>query len=386
MSDKPLKVCYFGTYRANYARNQIIMAGLQSQGIEVIECHEKLWQSVEDRVGTASGGWLRPSFWWRVVKTYFKLLWHYRQIEDYDVLMVGYPGHFDIFLAWMLAKIRRAPLAWDVLNSLYLITTERGISERSPLTVKLIRLFERKACLLPDMLFLDTEEFVNWFGATHNIPTDKFRLIQIGVDERFFTPLEKRATDDIFRVIYYGTYIPNHGVEHIVRAANLLEEDASIKIEMIGSGPEQPKARQLATNLKLKNLHFVDWLAREDLIKHIANADLLMGAFGTTRQLELTNNNKIYEGFAMKKPVISGDLPALPEILQHEEHLFLCQRGDPKSLAEGILTLKAQPELRKKLVANGKKLVHQHFDTHCIGQRAAKHLQELVAQKAQRKG
>ena len=31
------------------------------------------------------------------------------------------------------------------------------------------------------------------------------------------------------------------------------------------------------------------------------------------------------------------------------------------------------------LVENGKVLVHQHFDTHCIGQRAAGHLRELVS-------
>ncbi|HBX68362.1 MAG TPA: hypothetical protein DEH25_02970, partial [Chloroflexi bacterium] len=151
-----LKVCYFGTYRENYARNQIIIAGLRGNGINVIECHEKLWQSVDDRVGAASGGWLRPQFWWRVIKTYFNLLRYYHQIGNYDVLFVGYPGHFDVFLAWVLAKIRRKPLAWDVLNSLYLITTERGITERSPLTVKFIRMVERWACQLPDMLFLDT--------------------------------------------------------------------------------------------------------------------------------------------------------------------------------------------------------------------------------------
>lgn len=383
MSNENLRVCYFGTYRANYARNQIIIAGLRAQGIEVIECHEKLWQSVEDRVGTASGGWLRPGFWWRVAKTYFHLLRRYHQIEGYDVLMVGYPGHFDVFLAWILAKIHKKPLAWDVLNSLYLITSERGISEDSPLTVKLIRLFERWACLLPDMLFLDTDKFVAWFGETHNISTNKFRLIQIGVDERFFTPLDKKIADEYFRVIYYGTYIPNHGVEHIVRAAKLLEDDSTIQFDMIGSGPEQAKARHLATQLQLKNLCFVNWLEREELTEHIANSDVVLGAFGTTRQLELTNNNKIYEGFAMQKPVISGESPAMPNVLQHKVDLYLCQRGDPQSLADGIRSLKAQPELREILVANGKKLVHQHFDTRCIGQRAAGHLYELVSSQTQ---
>jgi glycosyltransferase involved in cell wall biosynthesis len=373
-----LSVCYFGTYRENYARNQIIIEGLRRNDVEVTECHEKLWHNVEDRVGVASGGWLHPKFWWRVIKTYLKLLQRYYQVGDYDVLLVGYPGHFDVFLAWILTKIHRKPLAWDVLNSLYLITTERGISKRNPLTAKIIQRVENWACRLPDMLFLDTEDFVDWFGETYHISTDKFRLIQIGVDDRFFAPLKKKISDDYFRVIYYGTYIPNHGVEYIVQAAKLLEDNDSIRFEMIGSGPEQDKATRLAAKLQLKNLTFINWLEMQELTEHIANADLVLGAFGTTKQLELTNNNKIYEGFAMQKPVISGDSPALPPVLRHGVHLYLCERGNPKSLAEGIYALETQPILREKLARNGEKIVHQYFDTLSIGKRTVAHLKELV--------
>ena len=37
-----LRVCYFGTYRAEYSRNRIMMEGLRKNGVEVIECHENL--------------------------------------------------------------------------------------------------------------------------------------------------------------------------------------------------------------------------------------------------------------------------------------------------------------------------------------------------------
>jgi len=179
-------------------------------------------------------------------------------------------------------------------------------------------------------------------------------------------------------VIYYGTYIPNHGVETIVQAAKLLETDANIEFEMIGSGPDEPKARQTAERLEVKNIRFVGWLEREVLTEHIADADLVLGAFGTTRQLELTNNNKIYEGFAMMKPVISGETPALPKVLQHNVHLYLCERGNPQSLADGIRVLKGDAGLRQRLVEHGRKVVPAHFSTAAIGRVAAAHLRELV--------
>ena len=40
---RKLRVCYFGTYRANYSRNQILIAGLRAQGVTVFETHATLW-------------------------------------------------------------------------------------------------------------------------------------------------------------------------------------------------------------------------------------------------------------------------------------------------------------------------------------------------------
>ena len=42
MVEKRIKVCYFGTYRAAYSRNKIMIEGLRRNGVEVLECHETL--------------------------------------------------------------------------------------------------------------------------------------------------------------------------------------------------------------------------------------------------------------------------------------------------------------------------------------------------------
>lgn len=378
-----LRVCYFGTYRAEYARNQILIEGLRRAGVEVIECHEALWRGVEDRVQTASGGWKKPSFWWRVIKTYAKLLRRYRRVGAYDALIIGYPGHFDVFLGWLLSRLRRKPLVWDVLNSLYLITSERGIQERSPFTVNLIRWVERRALHLPDLLLLDTPQFVEWFVQTHQVDARKFRLVQIGADDRFFQPIEpppSEAPEGGFRVIYYGSYIPNHGVETIVEAARLLK-DEGVVFEMVGDGPQQAKAISLAQTYALENVRFINWLPREELAQRIAAADVVLGVFGLTQQNLLTNNNKIYEGFAMRKAVISARTPALPEQLQHGVHLYLCERGDAASLAQGIRALRDDPNLRQQLAEHSYAIFRQAFDVSHIGQQCAAHLEALIRGK-----
>ncbi len=374
------RVVYFGTYRAEYARNQILIEGLRRAGVEVVECHISLWHGVEDRVQAASGGWMNPAFWWRILRTYAQLMRNYRRVGGYDVLVVGYPGHMDVFPAWVLSRLRRKPLVWDVLNSLYLITTERGIQQRSRFTVELIRRIERLACRLPDMLLLDTQQFIEWFGETHQIDTSSFRIVQIGADDRYFSTVESHEPEHNakaeFRVIYYGSYIPNHGVEAILQAAHLLAQEGVV-FEMIGTGPDLPKARALAEEFNLEHVTFIDWLDRPELAAHIARSDLVLGVFGATQQNLLTNNNKIYEGFAMRKPVVSARTPALPDALEHGVHLYLCRRGDPQSLADAIRVLRANPELRQQMAENGRRIFHQQFDVTQIGRQFARHLEEL---------
>ena len=150
-----MKVVYFGTYRAEYSRNRIMIAGLREAGVEVIECHSNLWIDIEDRVNLARGGWLRPSFWIRVISAYWKLLFQFFKILEYDVLVVGYPGQFDIFFARVLNMFRKKKICWDVLMSIYLVAYERKLDQKSTITVNFLKWVEKIACRTADLMILE---------------------------------------------------------------------------------------------------------------------------------------------------------------------------------------------------------------------------------------
>lgn len=374
-----MRVCYFGTYRAEYSRNRIMIEGLQRNGINVVECHEPLWTGIEDRVAAASGGWLRPGFWMRVARTYIRLLRKYRHIGSYDILIVGYPGQFDVFLARLLSWWRKRPLVWDIFMSIYLIALERGLDARSRLTLDLIRRIERLACRLPDLLILDTAEYVSWFSRVHGVPVERFRLVPTGADDRIFRPMScPHPADNIFRVVYYGTFIPNHGVEYIVEAARLLAEEPNIHFELIGQGPDLPKAQEMAQKYGLNNIEFVPWLDQATLVQRVACADVCLGAFGTTPQSLMTIQNKIYEGMAMGKPVITGDSSPVRKTLICDQEVCLCSRADGVSLAAAIRRLYHDPALRKQIASNGYRRFVSEFNRASIGRQYAAHLNALT--------
>jgi glycosyltransferase involved in cell wall biosynthesis len=263
--------------------------------------------------------------------------------------------------------------------SLYLIAAERELVARHPITGRLIYWIEKLACLLPTLLILDTAEYVQWFQEVYGLDPARFRLVPTGADDRIFYPVEADRQDDgLFKALYYGTFIPNHGVEHIVEAARILRDDPTIHFELVGEGPTKAKAMSLAQEYDLDNVTFVGWVDKRDLPRKAARADVCLGVFGTTPQSMMTVQNKIYEGLAMTRPVITGEGPAVCQALIHGEHVYLCERANPRALAEAVKTLKADPELRQRLAKSGYQLYRTQFDLQHNGARYTAHLRELV--------
>ncbi len=339
-----MKVCYFGTYRAEYSRNRIMIEGLRQNGVSVIECNEQLWEGVDDRIQSVTGGWTRPRFWMRLLRVYSKLFRRYFSIGDHDFVVVGYPGQLDVFVARILSWIRRKPLVWDIFMSIYLISLERGLGKSKG--VALVGFLERTACRLPDRLILDTQDYVNWFRFTHHVAPERFRLVPTGADNRIYHPMPGKESKLVsFQVIYFGTYIPNHHVETIIEAARILGEVPKVNFLCVGTGPDLPRCKELAVQYRLGNLVFIDWVDESKLVELIANSQAVLGAFGDTPQSMMT--------------------------------IYLCARKNPESLAEAILTLANDPDLCETIAREGYSLFQQRFSIDKIGRIFFQHLQEI---------
>ena len=374
-----MRVCYFGTYRQEYSRNQIMIESLRRAGVDVIECNQQLWSGIEDRVQAVRGRWLHPSFWGRLLSTYSRLLRNYRQVGSYDVLMIGYPGQLDVFLGRLLSWLRRKPLVWDFFMSIYLISQERGLDKQNPRAVRALFWLEKMGLILPDLLIQDTAEYVDWIQHTYGLSSTDFCLVPTGADDRVFFPQPVPSQEKgHFLVTYYGTLIPNHGVPIMVEAAHLLSDQPDIHFELIGDGPDREKAQALAQKYDLKNITFIEWLDKEALVQRVAQADACLGAVGVTPQSLMTIQNKIYEALAMGKAVITGDSLTMRNTFVHGEHLYLCERENPRSLADAILSLREHPELREKIARQGYNHYKEHFSFDQIGARLKQCLVERI--------
>ena len=377
--NRPLRVCWFGTWREEYSRNRIMIEGLRSSGVEVVECHVPLWGSIDDRVRLVGGRWSKVVFLFRAIGAGLRLVGRSFFTGRWDVLMLGYPGPFDAYLARPLAWLRRKPLVLDAFMSPWLIAWERGLVQRSPLTGRFLHAAEKGGLKLADLIVQDTEEYAAWTTREFGIPRDRIRLVPTGADSARFSPRPgPAAKDGLFRVLYAGTFIPNHGVPTIIRAAEQLKDDPAIRFVFIGDGPDKAAAEVYAKEKELRNVSFEPWVPGEALPARLAEADVCLGAFGTTPQSLMTIQNKIYEGLAMAKPVLTGDSPAVRAVLAHGQQVWLCPRENSAALAEAVLALKADPALRERLGKNGRSRFLEIGSLEAVGAALRRHLEERV--------
>jgi len=370
MQTKPgLHVCYFGTYDNYTPRNTILPFALHLNQVEVLPCHAELWGGTDNRIHLASGGWISPRFIFRWIRALFSLFWQYVHLNTHDVVLVGYPGILDVYLAWLLTRLSKKPLVYDALMSLHLITVERGIADRHPISSRILFRCEKLACHLADLILLDTPVYRDYFCRTYNLPAEKFVLLPLGADTRVFSPVDnapERGTSE-FRVMHYSTFIPGTGVDVIIQAADVLRDEKDIVFELIGEGQTRVQMEELVNQLDLKNVRFAGWVNKPDLPAFVAAADVCLGVFSQGRQASMTVVNKIYECLAMAKPLITGDSMAVRAALRHLEDVYLCERENPAALAEAILMFKHDPQLGKRLAQQGHVRFMQEFTPLSIG-------------------
>ena len=368
-----MKICYWGTYDADYSRNVIIISGLGNNGIEVVECHIDVWGETSRKLSAAkiSNVMTVISTFLNLSAAYLKLFLRFLLLKKIDVIIIGYTGHIDVFIGKILSKLKGIPLVFDAYLSLHdSLICDRKVINKSSLKAYLLHGIDKYSCKLADVVLLDTNEHIEYFVREFGIPKTKFRRIYISADDNIFhfNGIVKSQTqpNKIFKVLHFGKYIPLHGLQYVLQAAEILEND-SILFQFIGSGQEYPSIRSTAEALSLKNIEFIEFIPQSLLVDYIQEADICLGIFGDTEKAKRVIPNKIYECIAMKKAVITGNSPAIRELFIHGKNIWLCEMANAKSLAEAILFLKQNNDIVNGIASNAYNLYKECLAPKYIG-------------------
>ncbi|MFW2387520.1 MAG: glycosyltransferase [Polyangiales bacterium] len=362
MSDRPLRICMFGTYESAYDRNQVIMCGLRDAGVDLHECHVPVWETMRFKTNALKGPLTYAAVVIRLTLAYARLCIRYLRAPQHDIVFVGYLGHFDVFPARLLSWLRGKPLVFDAFVSLYDTSVEdRGLFPKTSLAARLLRAIDRWACKLSDLVLLDTNQHIEYFCEEFDLPSSKFQRVLVGADSAYIAEQPPSPASAPFVVLHYGKFAPLHGMQFILDAANALRDETDIVFKIVGGGQTFAESKAYADRLGLQNVELVPWLEPPDLRRAVREAHVCLGVFGETPKASRVVPNKVYQCLAGGAAVITGRSPASEELLVHGEHAWLCEMASGESIASAILEIRADDSLRRRIGANAARLFRERF-------------------------
>lgn len=336
-----MNVLILGHYSPIYPRNAAIVRLLQSQGIRVIEAGVSLNR----------------------LTRIFALIRHILRIRfkriHIDLIFVPMIDLETFPIAKLLAKLLNIPLIYDAFESRYSVWVNEQKHSQKAVKSIILKALESYAVRYADLILCDTKAHGRLFAELYEVSLDKFFIIYVCLNTELFVPNFKEPGTTEFVVQFIGYFHPLAGVNVILSAAYLLNDDSSIVFEVIGGRDRQKKEELLkrAQDLGLSNIRFYDPLPYAELQPVIQRADLCLGIFGDTDQAGRVIPNKVYQALAMGKAVVTRDSDAIREVFTPDVHILVVPANDPASLAEAIEYIKQNPTVRTMLAQNG----HERF-------------------------
>lgn len=198
---------------------------------------------------------------------------------------------------------------------------------------------------------------------------DKVEVIPMGVDLKgLFTPDPRveRKTDEL---LFVGRLVEKKGVHFLLEAMPaVIKKHPTVRLILAGSGPMEEELKQKAAQLHLSDkVDFLGMVAQTQLPALYQRATLAIFPFVVAKSGDQEGFGLVQvEAMGCECPVIAGDLPAIHDIIAHEENGLIFPSGNTQALADAIIKLLDDPELRARLAGEGRKSVVQKFDWEAI--------------------
>ncbi len=325
----------------------------------VIEHHAPVWESQEHKWSAGLGAAAR------LAAAQARLLRGAPQ--NFDAVIVGYPGHADLPAARRVARDR--PVIFNPLVSLTdTLVEDRKRFRPGSLPARILRAIDRHALRAADLVVADTEANASHLVRLAELDPGRVRVCLVGAEERLFqSGWRPESPRD---VLFIGKLIPLHGLETILAAAALAPE---LRFRIIGSG-------QLGGLLRKRraNVEWIPWVEYASLPGQLHQTGCSLGIFGTSAKAARVIPNKAFQALACATPLVTADTPGARELLEDGESALLVPPGDPQALAAVLRRLAGDPELAHRLSRGGRSTYEAKASERVLGARWRALVEELL--------
>ena len=201
------------------------------------------------------------------------------------------------------------------------------------------------------------DEFLRVYPKQHRPDVTPF-----GVDIDLFKPIFNASNDDVFNIGIVKKMEQKYGIDILLRAVHKLKEmtDKKLKLNIVGTGSQKQELELLARDLGIENITtFYGAINNTEVPAFLSQQDVFVvpsrfdsESFGVAA----------VEAQACAVPIIVSNVGGLPEVVKHEVTGLVIDKENPDKLAQALLQLCDDKELREKFGQAGRERVKSLYD------------------------
>jgi colanic acid/amylovoran biosynthesis glycosyltransferase len=204
----------------------------------------------------------------------------------------------------------------------------------------------------------------DFYKSIADRPDIDYPVIRCGVDiHRPISPAGPQLKNT-FQVMGVGRLVPKKGFDLLLSAADLLRRAGlNCRYRIIGDGPERSRLEKLSETLGLQDMvSFEGAMTNSEILDLLPRADIFVLPCRTDSSGDKDGIPVVLmEAMACGVCCVSGDLPAIRELIDSGRNGFLVPPEDISALAGCLEKLLADEGLREKTAAKGRLRIIEEF-------------------------
>ncbi|MFO1487509.1 MAG: glycosyltransferase [Verrucomicrobiota bacterium] len=279
--------------------------------------------------------------------------------KPYDLIHVHNIPDFMVFAAWY-PKLKGAQVLLDIHDIVpEFYGSKFGIANDS-LTVQSLKKMERASAKFADHVILANHLWLEKY-ASRSAPTGKCSVFINNVDSDIFQRGERSRRDEKQIILFPGGLQWHQGIDIAIQAFHKIAGQVpNAEFHIYGDGNMKPKLIELVAELGLKDrIRFFEPLRIRQIAKVMADADLGVvpkraDSFGNEAY-----STKIMEFMSVGVPVVISSTK-IDRFYFNDSVVRFFESGNVDALAQGMLDLLKNPELRNEMVQRATQYVAQN--------------------------
>lgn len=284
---------------------------------------------------------------------------------EIDCVYVPYPSIFSMLGYVVFPHRFRPPIAVDFFISLYdTMVLDRGLIGANSLLGRGLHWLEKTSLRQVDAAIIDTPRNAEFVSELFGVAMERLVVLPLMIDESCYrpneTPFGRSTSHHKTRVLFFGSFVPLHGIEVILEAAMQLEDDEDIEFTLIGDGQMAPRIESLLAQGAIRVDWKRQWLSPAELAGMIAETDICLGVFGSGDKAKRVWPLKNYMALRVGKCLLTGETSVrFPE--GYESAFVALERNEPERLAREIRTLARDQKQREQIGAEGRRMYEREL-------------------------